>query len=110
MDHAIRYEVAATAKLLGGFSFQYTLRGDGAKAQQTVQPAPGGKQREAMKMVPFSFSSIALITCTILFNLFYYCVGSAMCAAFLLPSPLFSALILPTLLGHHFPDETSPLI
>lgn len=101
----IRYEVAATAKLLGGFSFQYTLRGDGAKARQTVRPAPGGKQREAINMVPLLiFPSIALIASIILFVLLYLCVLFVLHTIFL-PSHLSHSL-----LNNYFPCRNIPLL
>ena len=50
-----RYEVVASAKLLGGFSFAYTVRGDRASKAQQLTPIPGIMQRKALHMVHFMY-------------------------------------------------------
>ena len=50
-----RYEVVASAKLLGGFSFAYTVRGDRATKAQQLTPIPGSMQRKALHMVHFMY-------------------------------------------------------
>ena len=46
-----RYEVVAAAKLLGGVTFQYTVRGDKSEANQGLKVISGDAQRSAINMV-----------------------------------------------------------